>query len=307
MSNFTLAAGFLSTVAFFYCFVFVDRNGKGIQAKIKRFLYEGLPNAIKAGLRATLGERAVWCVERSQSWLCFEANPLIQIFYLVLAVGGYYMYVVYGFCHIPNPYVSEFHKYIAWPLMFSCYWSYYKACSTNPGYLNKKTPKARLEHSLKRYEYDNIMFAAESWCETCDIPKPARSKHCSLCNVCCERFDHHCVWINACVGLHNYKYFILFLFLHAVICIYGTVIGYYISLHLIDELDLWNKSFYNQQGQKFQADFWIILQYLNNRYEFFAITVFLCFIVTIMLLAFLGYHTYLISRNLTTNEQMKRV
>jgi len=28
--------------------------------------------------------------------------------------------------------------------------------------------------------------------------------------------------------------------------------------------------------------------------------------VTIMLLGFLGYHTYLISRNMTTNEQMKQ-
>ena len=49
------------------------------------------------------------------------------------------------------------------------------------------------------------------------------------------------------------------------------------------------------------------MQFLNKKYEFFSIVIFLCFIVTIMLTCFLVYHTYLISRNMTTNEQMKRV
>lgn len=41
-------------------------------------------------------------------------------------------------------------------------------------------------------------------------------------------------------------------------------------------------------------------------YEWFSITVFLCFIVLIMLLLFLGYHTFLIYKDRTTNEQIKR-
>ena len=109
--------------------------------------------------------------------------------------------------------------------MFACYWSYYKASFTNPGRINKSVPKADLERAIKRYGYDQIVFDRFGWCDTCDIPKPARSKHCSLCNICIEKMDHHCVWINNCVGLYNYKYFLLFLLLHEMICIYGLVVG----------------------------------------------------------------------------------
>ena len=73
---------------------------------------------------------------------------------MALAVGGYYLYVVYGFEHLPNPYVAEYHKIVAWPCMFTCYWSYYKACFTDPGRLSKTMPEADLKRAVKRYAYD---------------------------------------------------------------------------------------------------------------------------------------------------------
>ena len=36
-----------------------------------------------------------------------------------------------------------------------------------------------------------------------------KAKHCSKCNKCIERFDHHCRWLNNCVGGANYKWFAL--------------------------------------------------------------------------------------------------
>lgn len=64
-------------------------------------------------------------------------------------------------------------------------------------------------------------------CPECEILKPARSKHCEICNRCVGIYDHHCPWINNCVGSKyfppnlinlglfnfpsNHKYFLIFL------------------------------------------------------------------------------------------------
>jgi palmitoyltransferase len=56
-----------------------------------------------------------------------------------------------------------------------------------------------------------------------------------MCDMCVERFDHHCIWINQCVGLRNYKYFLAFLFLHAWLCTYGLFVGIAILCGIITE------------------------------------------------------------------------
>ena len=55
-------------------------------------------------------------------------------------------------------------------------------------------------------------------CPDCLVIRTPRSRHCSTCNRCVERFDHHCPWINNCIGQNNHIYFIWFL-----ISIYITI------------------------------------------------------------------------------------
>lgn len=48
-------------------------------------------------------------------------------------------------------------------------------------------------------------------CPDCKVIRSPRSQHCAICNQCVERFDHHCPWINNCVGIKNHNSFLVFL------------------------------------------------------------------------------------------------
>lgn len=69
-------------------------------------------------------------------------------------------------------------------------------------------------------------FPANEWtfCEKCESTRPPRTHHCSTCDRCIMRFDHHCIWLNNCVGYNNYRQFLLALLYLTLGCCYGTAV-----------------------------------------------------------------------------------
>lgn len=48
-------------------------------------------------------------------------------------------------------------------------------------------------------------------CDKCGRSKPPRAHHCLICKACILKLDHHCPWVNNCIGAPNLAYFLLLL------------------------------------------------------------------------------------------------
>ncbi len=49
------------------------------------------------------------------------------------------------------------------------------------------------------------------YCPHCCYYKPATAHHCKSCNACVVKLDHHCWYMNNCIGAANLRNFLLFL------------------------------------------------------------------------------------------------
>lgn len=121
------------------------------------------------------------------------------------------------------------------------------------------------------------------YCDKCCTYKPPRTHHCRVCKRCVLKMDHHCVWINNCVGYWNYKPFIIFV-LHATVgSIYALVI--FMSCTILKDHDfssLSHKVFYVLCGTIIVA-------------------------LSLSTSTLLGWHIYLLTHNMSTIEYREAV
>lgn len=70
-------------------------------------------------------------------------------------------------------------------------------------------------------------------CVVCRSRRELRSHHCKECGRCVRRLDHHCPWIDNCVGIGNQRTFYCF-----IVMLLATILGFYYCavLYVVDAI-----------------------------------------------------------------------
>ena len=68
--------------------------------------------------------------------------------------------------------------------------------------------------------------------------RPKESRHCFICDKCVDRFDHHCHWVNNCVGAGNHSFFYAYLLFIWSYIMFTCFIGVYNFNIQIDQKQL---------------------------------------------------------------------
>lgn len=120
------------------------------------------------------------------------------------------------------------------------------------------------------------------FCDTCLLYRPPRASHCSICNNCVQKFDHHCPWVGQCIGLRNYPFFIMFISSSTLLCIYVFVFSW---INLL-----------RQGGNLWRA---------MSRDIVSVILIVYCFVAVWFVGGLTVFHVYLICTNQTTYENFR--
>ncbi|XP_063058337.1 palmitoyltransferase ZDHHC15A-like [Engraulis encrasicolus] len=233
--------------------------------------------------------RCVWLL----SWV-----PVTILILVIL--WSYYAYVV-QLCFITL--TGTVRKVIHLLMFHVCFgmfsWAFWRSAFTAPSppsqefqlslmdrqrYEEQDTPEAQrqilLEISEKLPVHSRSASGAIRFCRHCQLIKPDRCHHCSACQTCVLKMDHHCPWLNNCVGFSNYKFFLLFLLFSLLYCLFivATVAPYFFKF--------WLGQFLNYSSVRLHVLFLMLVS--------------LMFAFTLSFL--LAFHCWLVFKNRTTLE-----
>ena len=122
----------------------------------------------------------------------------------------------------------------------------FKGGCTDPGIIPRQSGSNNQFRAKNYNVVINGSLLKLGYCHTCSIFKPPRTSHCKSCDNCCQRFDHHCLWLGNCVGKRNYKYFyllVLFISLNSIVEIIYNICILVESIKDKDEKRIKNRIF----------------------------------------------------------------
>ncbi|XP_030648140.1 LOW QUALITY PROTEIN: palmitoyltransferase ZDHHC20-A [Chanos chanos] len=243
------------------------------------------------------------CCQRGLSWI-----PVI--FINLVVCWSYYAYVMELCLYTISNTEEQVMYLVVFHICFIMFmWSYWKTIITKPVNPSKEfcLPKADREQYekeerprpqqeiLKRVARDLPVYTrtgsgAIRYCDRCQLIKPDRCHHCSTCDTCVLKMDHHCPWVNNCVGFSNYKYFVLFLGYSMLYCVFiaATVLQYFIKFWTLCRWKAAEHCKVNTSTRTPNS---------NVLFLFFVASMFF-----ISILSLFSYHLWLVAKNRTTIE-----
>ncbi|GMY14509.1 probable protein S-acyltransferase 16 [Fagus crenata] len=201
---------------------------------------------------------------------------VLTILYIYLSTVFVFIEQWFGLMSSPGVFNAVVFTFIA----IMCVFTYSVSVFTDPGRV-PSTYAPDIEdsdnpiHEIKRKGGDL------RYCQKCSHYKPPRAHHCRVCRRCVLRMDHHCIWINNCVGHANYKVFFVFVVYAVIACIYSLVL-------LVGSLTIDPTKDEKQSGDSFRIAY--------------VISGLLLVPICVALSVLLGWHIYLILHNKTTIE-----
>jgi hypothetical protein len=135
---------------------------------------------------------------KSKSYLTYQ-----KIFNSVMFICLHLLFeVLFYFFMLPK--LNNIMFYIIfWVLIITLISSFFLINKSDPGFLEAQDNLTWLQM------VENKVYINE-YCPYCRVKKTSTVKHCHVCKKCVKGFDHHCNWIDNCVGENNKLLFLIF-------------------------------------------------------------------------------------------------
>eukprot|EP01127_Copromyxa_protea_P001461 TRINITY_DN11445_c0_g1_i1.p1 TRINITY_DN11445_c0_g1~~TRINITY_DN11445_c0_g1_i1.p1 ORF type:complete len:276 (-),score=4.17 TRINITY_DN11445_c0_g1_i1:45-872(-) len=169
-------------------------------------------------------------------WLAFLLNVTVGALYFAFLTPGLYLSEVVG-----RGWVTAFTVFFFFVWVHSLT-MHLVVSQSDPGFIPKRD---FVQEPLVLFRIVEVRGHEEKmkWCSTCHIWRPLRCSHCRSCDQCVHRFDHHCPFVGNCIGLQNYRTFIIFLFDACLASTFATIIPIFFLARVSSGYDGFSSAF----------------------------------------------------------------
>ncbi|CAN0897533.1 Probable protein S-acyltransferase 17 [Linum grandiflorum] len=247
--------------------------------RFHHFLTSGAYDYFQRAVGALCGSKGSDFVYSVEYFCCDRPNPLLQIFYVAIIGGIYYMIASSCFVYIPGYYLTEAHRYISFAAVGVGILLFILTSFSDPGTVKPEN----VAQYLDAYPYDDVLY---------------KQKECSTC-----RLDRStAVYVTGVSpGLTT-----IVVGWHFLLCLYGTVaIGLILAGQLKELRIIHVLTVYYGIENTFRDLSPHVVQWLLASFNTQILVMIFLAIVSLLLSGFFSYHANLCLTNTTTNETFK--